>query len=123
MGKRERDKGKVGERELAAKLRELGHSQSRRGVQYQGGADSPDVVGIPGVHIECKRTETLSVYAAMAQAVAESRELVEVPVVAHRRNHKDWLLVIRLDDVTEFCRRWLANQHKEASDGSEEAGA
>ena len=41
-----REKGKRGERELAAKLREHGYD-CRRGVQYQGGPDSPDVIGLP----------------------------------------------------------------------------
>ena len=67
MGKPSRDKGKRGEREIAGLLRDYGYD-ARRGVQYHGGADSPDVVGLPGVHIEVKRTETLSLYPAMEQA-------------------------------------------------------
>lgn len=48
-------KGKRGERALAAYLTSLGFP-ARRGVQYRGGTDSPDVVsdGLDGVHIECK---------------------------------------------------------------------
>ena len=49
MGKKSRDKGKAGERELASKLREYGYD-ARRGVQFHGGPDSPDVVGLPGIH-------------------------------------------------------------------------
>ena len=54
-----RNKGKVGERELAKKLREYGF-EARRGQQYCGADGSADVVGLEGVHIECKRTERLS---------------------------------------------------------------
>ena len=46
-----RDKGKRGERMAAKKFREHGFD-TRRGVQYQGGPDSPDVVGPEGLHIE-----------------------------------------------------------------------
>ena len=48
-------KGKKGELELARKLREFGYD-CRRGQQYSGiGGD--DVVGLPHIHIECKRQE------------------------------------------------------------------
>ena len=53
-------KGKRGELELAKKLKECGFS-ARRGQQYSGiGGD--DVVGLDGIHIECKRSERLNVY-------------------------------------------------------------
>ena len=51
-----KDKGKRGERMAAAKFREHGFD-ARRGVQYSGGPDSPDVVGPEGLHIEVKFTE------------------------------------------------------------------
>ena len=56
MGKTSRDKGKRGEREVASLLRSYGYD-THRGQQYHGGKDSPDVVGLPGIHIEVKRTE------------------------------------------------------------------
>ena len=48
-----RAKGKAGERELAKKLREFG-VDARRGQQYSGANGDADVVGLQGVHIECK---------------------------------------------------------------------
>ena len=66
MGKASREKGKRGERELAGRLREYGYD-ARRGQQYSG-MDGDDVVGLPGIHIECKRVERLDLYAAMDQA-------------------------------------------------------
>ena len=90
-----RDKGKRGELELAKVLREYGF-EARRGVQYKGGEDSPDVVGIPGVHIECKRVERLNIDDAMEQSVRDSGE--ELPVVVHRKNRKSWLVTMRLED-------------------------
>ena len=41
-----RTKGKRGELELAKALRLYGYD-ARRGQQYHGGADSPDVIGLP----------------------------------------------------------------------------
>lgn len=68
MSKLSRTKGKVYERHISNRLKAMGHN-TRRGVQFQGGPDSPDVVGIPGVHIECKHMAKVNVHAAMKQAV------------------------------------------------------
>lgn len=95
-----RRKGKDGELELAKVLRAHGY-EARRGVQYHGGADSPDVVGIEGLHIECKRVEALNVYAAMEQADRDCGE--NVPVVMHRKNGKPWLVTMHLGD---FLKIW-----------------
>ena len=96
-----RDKGKRGELELAAFLKGYGYDDARRGQQFKGGTDSPDVVGVPGLHFECKRVEALSVYAAFAQACRDSGP-ASIPVVAHRRNGtkacpKPWLAILGLD--------------------------
>lgn len=96
MGKASRDKGKRGERELAGKLREHGFD-ARRGVQYHGGPDSPDVTGLEGVHIEVKRVERLSLYDALSQAKADAG-LGEMPVVMHRRNNCEWVVIQPLED-------------------------
>ena len=95
MGKASREKGKRGERELAAELREYGYD-ARRGQQYSGkGGD--DVVGLPGIHIECKRVERLDLYAAMEQATNDAKD-DERPVVFHRKNNKEWLVTLGLED-------------------------
>lgn len=96
MGSKSRRKGKVGEREVAALLREHGHD-ARRGVQYQGGPDSPDVVGLPGFHVEVKRVERFALYPALEQAQGESPE-GSTPVVFHRRNGKPWVVVMLAED-------------------------
>lgn len=112
MGKPARDKGQRGERELSKALKALGFSGSRRGRQYSGSQDSPDVVGIPGLHIECKRVEALQVHAAMAQSCADAG--MNVPVVCSRRNGEPWLLHLRLDDLPALmllCRLALPQEH------------
>lgn len=93
-------KGKVGEREIARYLRDNGYSDARRGQQFKGGADSPDVVGLKGFHIEVKRVERLDLNAAMEQSIRDSAEN-EIPVVFHRKNKDYWKATMRLDDFME----------------------
>lgn len=91
-----RQKGAGGERELSRILREHGYS-CRRGQQYCGANGDADVVGLPGVHIECKRVERLNISEAMKQAVNDT-DTAEVPTVFHRKNREGWLVTMRLDD-------------------------
>lgn len=66
-----RNKGKTGEREVAALLRKYGYD-AHRGQQFSGGNDSPDIVhSIPGLHIEVKRVEQFNLWAAIDQADAD----------------------------------------------------
>lgn len=95
-----RAKGAAGERELAKKLREFGVN-ARRGQQYSGANGDADVIGLEGVHIECKRVERLNIDNAMQQSINDAREL-ELPVVMHRRNGKRWLVTMTLDDFMDL---------------------
>jgi len=91
-------KGKAGEREVAKRIAELFNVEARRGQQYHGGPDAPDVVAdIPGVHFEVKRTEELRLWKAMEQAAEDAAD--NVPVVLHRANAKPWVAIVRLDDL------------------------
>lgn len=85
-----RQKGAAGERELAKALRSHGF-ETRRGQQYCGSNGDADVVGLPGVHIECKRVERLNLEDAMAQSRADARP-GEIPVVMHRKTIASGLL-------------------------------
>ena len=98
-----RNKGASGERELAEVLRGYGF-KARRGQQFSGANGDPDVVGIDGVHIECKRVERLNIYDAMAQSSRDARD-GEIPVVMHRKNRKGWLVTLSLDDFIALYRR------------------
>ena len=98
-----RRKGAVGEREIARYLREHGFAEARRGQQFKGGADSPDVVGLTGFHIEVKRVERLDLNAAMEQSIRDSAH-GEKPLVVHRRNNDYWKVTMRLDDFMEVIR-------------------
>jgi Holliday junction resolvase len=95
-------KGKAGELELAHKLESLLGIEARRGQQFCGSADSPDIVhSIAGVHIECKRTEKLKLVAAVEQAIADAGD--KTPVVMHRASRQPWLVSCRLDDLPRLA--------------------
>jgi len=99
MGRLSRNKGKAGERELARELQRVLGVTARRGVQYTGGAGSPDVVTeIDNIHIECKRTECFRLFEALEQSIRDANE-TQVPVVMHRPNKRPWIVVLRLDDL------------------------
>ncbi len=92
-----RSKGIRGELEASKLLKQFGFD-ARRGQQYAGGGDSPDVVhSIPGVHLEVKRVEALSLYPALQQAVDDAPEH-HMPVVLHRRNGKPWVVIMQAGD-------------------------
>ena len=90
-------KGKVGELELAKVLREYGYD-CRRTNQYCGNTgEASDVVGLPYIHIECKRVERLNIDDAIKQAERDAKS-DELPAVFHRKNHHKWLVTMTLDD-------------------------
>lgn len=108
-----RQKGVAGERELARKLREYGFD-ARRGQQYSGANGDADVIGLTGIHIECKRVERLDLIGAMDQAKRDARAS-EFPAVFHRKNNCEWLVTMRLDDWMQLYREWLLSM--ELTDG------
>ena len=91
-----RRKGKVGELELSHKLQEFGFD-AKRSQQFCGKNGDADVVGIPGIHIECKRVERLNIYEAVEQSKRDARE-DELPAVFHRKNRKEWLVTMPLTE-------------------------
>jgi Holliday junction resolvase len=98
MGMMSKNKGKVGEREVSELIRSYGF-EARRGQQFAGGTDSPDVVhSIPNCHVEVKRTEALQLWPALAQANADKRP-GEMATVWHRKNGKPWIVIL---DAKEF---------------------
>lgn len=101
-----RRKGKVGELEASHYLGALFGLPVRRGQQYAGRPDSPDVVGLDGLHIEVKRTERLSLYKAIKQAEQDAGP-DEVPMILHRRNRKPWLAIVLADDIINLTANVL----------------
>jgi len=99
-----RQKGARGERELAHKLTENGYP-ARRGQQFSGSPESPDVVceALAKFQIECKLVEALNIHKAIAQARNDAGE-GQIPTVMHKKNRTEWLVTLPLDDFLELLK-------------------
>jgi hypothetical protein len=88
-GRRSRNKGAAGERELAKILAAHGFA-ARRTPNSGALAVKGDITGmngepcIPGYHIECKRQETLRIPEWLRQAHADAG--INIPLLIFRRN-------------------------------------
>jgi Holliday junction resolvase len=98
-----RNKGKRGELEFAHYLTDAGFP-ARRGQQFSGGKESPDVVceSLP-VHWEVKRTEAGNPYNWLDQAIDDAGA-DKIPVVAHRRSAKAWMAILPMKDFLTLLR-------------------
>lgn len=98
-----RAKGARAEREAAKVWADLLGCEARRGQQFSGGAESPDVVtSMANVHLEVKRVEKGNPYGWMEQAVRDAGP--KLPIVLHRRNGEEWLAIVRLADVPRLAQ-------------------
>ena len=97
MGKKSQQKGRSGEIELCSRLRDYGFDvRPGKAVSY---GSTPDLVGLASVHVEVKRTERLNLYSAMEQSQRDSIRFKDgLPTVFHRKNRRDWLVTMTLDD-------------------------
>ena len=89
-------KGKRGERAWRDFLRSIGIS-ARRGRQFSGSPDSPDVVSDDGFHWEVKWVENLNIHKAVEQAVRDAGK-DKLPAVAFKRNNTGWTVAMRAED-------------------------
>jgi len=105
MGKTSQRKGRAGELELTALLNGYG-IQARPGEPVSYGS-TPDITGVPGLHVEVKRNERLNVLEAMKQAVRDAEKFGDgLPAVFHRKNRAPWLVTMRLEDFMEVYKKW-----------------
>lgn len=111
MGMTSRNKGKRGELELSHELQRLGFQAAHRSQQYCGTASSADVTGLSGIHIECKRAESLSLYTAYEQAVRDSAGSSDLPVVMHRRSRRPWLVIMSLSDWAKLYKSYVRGKN------------
>ena len=109
MGKiNSRAKGARYERELARYLDENGFP-ARRGQQFAGGSDSPDVVSeeFP-FHIEAKFVQALNLYKAMTQSLRDAGD--KPPCVIHRKNNSESMFTCRLSDLVALLNKQSWNE-------------
>jgi len=94
-------KGATGEREVAGLLSQMFGVEVQRGASpYLPGWRAPDVFGLAGVHIECKRVQRLNLCAALRQARRDADG--KVALVLHRRNRELWVASVLLADLPEL---------------------
>jgi hypothetical protein len=112
-----REKGKRGERQWRDELRANGYD-ARRGQQFSGSPDSPDVVcaALPWIHFEVKAVERLNIEEAMEQARRDARQSKvqspkseveggqKTPIVAHRRSFRPWLVTMEAETFFKLLR-------------------
>ena len=84
-------------------LNEHGYETTRGGLAF---GTVPDIIGLPGIHVEVKRVERLNVGEAMEQTVRDATRFNDgLPTLFHRRNRKPWLVTMRLEDWLELYRQ------------------
>jgi hypothetical protein len=108
-----RKKGSRGELELSKELIKRG-IPARRGRQYAGHEDAPDVL-ILGTHgskwyAEVKRREVLPFYKIMAQARAEAGP-DKWPVLFARNDGGKWTASVDLDVWCAMYRAWNLEEY------------
>lgn len=104
-----KQKGKRGEREFAEFLRSNGLT-ARRGQQFSGSPDSPDVIceELPWIHFEIKRVESLNINRAVEQAKVDCGD--KLWAVAHKRNRGDWLITISANLFVKLLWQWTTKK-------------
>lgn len=108
--KNSRAKGARGERQWRDELRANGYD-ARRGQQFSGSPDSPDVIceALAWAHFEVKAVERLNIYDAMDQARRDAGSAAptgqkKVPLVAHKRSHRAFLVTMEAETFFRLLR-------------------
>ena len=110
MGKFSRDKGARAERMWRDVCRAEGYDAERGCQMYDRGSEIADVIGLSGIHVEVKMVERLNVRDAMAQSIAdaEAEGKGNIPIVAHKKSRRPWLVTLRAEDFFRLYREWEA---------------
>lgn len=108
-GNTSRNKGANAERELWHLLRDYYGFEVRRGQCFNGEAD---LVGLPGIHPEVKRTEKASPWAWIEQATEEMRRKKDGEHISifFRRNRSPWFVIVPLDLWADMYAAWKGEQ-------------
>jgi hypothetical protein len=99
-----RNKGKRAEREVRDLFIEHGFP-SRRGRQYAGHPDAPDVIvpDLPWLFVESKFVEKLDLHKTMIQAIKDAGD--KMPVVFHKKSREGWLVTLSVEDFFELITK------------------
>ena len=103
QGRRNRQRGQEGEREVCALLSaEFGFVVRRRLGQER---DSGHDVTLPGFRLECKRRKRI---AGLYDWIRQADDATCPPVVLARADGREWLVVMRLSDWCRLAREEIA---------------
>ncbi len=75
-------------------------------AQHCGKGGTADVIGLPGIHVEVKNVERLSLRDAMAQSIRDAEPDGTMPIVAHKKRYAPWLITMRAEDFFKMYREW-----------------
>ena len=106
-----RNKGKRYELHVAGLFKSEGYD-ARRGQQYSGANGDADVIGVRGLHIECKAREQMRLYDWMSQAKSEAKN-GDLPVVIHKKNHCADLVTMEFTDWIKLYREYDGSVEEE----------
>lgn len=106
IGKASKARGKRAELDLVHQLQKFGFLEARRTLQYCGKAGTSDVVGLPGVHCECKAVERLNIWEALSQSKrdAEAEGNGDIPAVFFKRNRSGFYVAVPLTDFVKLYK-------------------
>ena len=101
MGKSQRAKGAVYEREIVRVLREVFGDDTERNLSQtrDGGGD----IDLPGYLVECKRRAGIAVYDWLDQA-SKAAKPDQKPLVIARADRRENIIIMRLDDFLPLLR-------------------
>lgn len=91
-----KQKGARGEREVRDLLKSFGW-EARRGQQFSGCPDAPDVISNFGWHIEAKHVERLNIFKAIEQAMRDCGE--KRPCVFFKKNRSEWWIAFPAKEI------------------------
>ena len=92
-------KGGRGERLLVNELKKHGYNV-RRAQQYCGNTgEAMDIIGLQGIHIECKNSKVLRLreYLEQAKHDAEKANKGNLPAVFYKIPRGDWVTIMPLE--------------------------
>jgi len=101
-----RAKGARGERMWRDELREAGFT-ARRGQQFAGGTDSPDVLceELKNLHMEVKCVQALNLDKACEQAERDAG--LKAWIVAHKKDRKHWKVTMDAGTFFQLLREGM----------------
>lgn len=110
MGKFSREKGKRGERYVVNQFKEYGYNNAHRTAQYKGNTgQAGDIEGVDYIHAEVKFVERLDLYAAVGQAIRDSRTTKKIPTIFHKKSNMDLLVTMRFKDWIELYNSYYSD--------------